>query len=109
MQYKNYTQEAIYELERQRTGNYGIDYEQKRSDLECELCRAGDNNLYEVNSHIYCGECICDMLREMFSSAAEMMTNEGIDATTILTDIICDFSDNEILCYVENLYERLEG
>lgn len=106
MHYKNYTQEAIYELERQRTGNYGMDYEYEHSEVECELCKTEENNLYEVNSHIYCGECICDMLRELFYSAAQGLKNEEIDAFSVLNDIISDFSDNEILCYVENIYER---
>ena len=107
MYYKNYSQEAVLELERQRTQAYEETYQTNNSNDECcEECGSSLKKLYNINSHLLCGDCICDSLREVYASINENMTVLNIDALDILKDIISDFSDNELLCYVENRYEE---
>ena len=110
MYYKNNSQKAILELERQRTGNYGMDdgYDDYHS-VVCDECEKGGEILFDVNSHIICAGCICDILREEFALVSELMKNTDIDCTTIFNEIISDFSDNELLCYVESIYQKVEG
>lgn len=106
MLYNNYSQEAISELERQRTGNYGYDREEY-PEYECSECRVQSGMFFKINSKVYCSECICDYLREEFYKISENKDDGILPADEILKDIISDFSDNELLCYVENKYERL--
>ena len=106
MYYKNYSLNAVIELEKQRTGNYGEDYEKEFSDIQCEECGTHSGRFFDINSHIYCSECILDLLRTEFEKAGNIMS-EKIDAGDVLQDIISDFSDNEILCYVENKYPEI--
>ena len=61
----------------------------------------------ELFNTILCGDCICDSLREVYASINQNITVLNIDALDILKDIISDFSDNELLCYVENRYDKV--
>ncbi len=108
MYYKNYSPEAVLELERQRIQAYEDTYQFNNSnDQCCEECGSSLKKLYDVNSHLLCGDCICDSLREVYASINQNMTVFNIDALDILKDIISDFSDNELLCYVENRYDKV--
>ena len=108
MYYKNHSQEAVLELERQRIQAYEDTYQMKNyNDEFCEECGSSLKNLYNINSHLLCGDCICDSLREVYASINQNMTVLNIDALDILKDIISDFSDNELLCYVENRYDEV--
>lgn len=108
MYYKNYTEDAVLELERQRTQTYEDTYQfSKQSNLCCEECGSSLKKLHNINSHTFCEDCICDSLREVYDSIEQNMTVLNIDALEILKDILSDFSDNELLCYVENRYEEV--
>lgn len=108
MYYKNYSREAVLELERQRTQAYNDTYQvDTDNDRSCEECGSSLKKLYDINSHLLCGDCICDSLREVYASINQNMTILNIDALEILKDIISDFSDNELLCYVENRYDEV--
>lgn len=108
MYYKNYSPQAVLELERQRTQAYEDTYQINNVNDECcEECGSSLKKLYNINSHFLCGDCICDSLREVYASIDQNMTVLNIDALDILKDIISDFSDNELLCYVENRYDEV--
>ena len=107
MLYKNYTNDAVSELERQRTGNYGSDLFEEDSDIKCCECKNSASSLFKINSKYYCSDCICELLREIFSDMADECDSYDIGAKDILKDIISDFSDNELLYYVENRYETI--
>ena len=105
--YYNNSQKAVYELERQRTQTQET-YLLTNEDSECcEECGSYSKKLHNINSHLYCEDCICDSLREVYAQIEQNMTVLNIDAFEILKDIISDFSDNELLCYVENRYEEV--
>ena len=108
MYYKNYSHQAVLELERQRTQAYDDSYQTHTDDdICCEECGSSSKKLYDINSHLLCGDCICDSLREVYASINQNITVLNIDALDILKDIISDFSDNELLCYVENRYDKV--
>ncbi len=108
MYYKNYSQEAVLELERQRTQTYHDAYSlTQHNEKSCEECGADLKKLHKINSHWLCEDCICDSLREVYDSIEQNMTVLHMDALEILKDIISDFSDNELMCYVENRYEEV--
>ena len=107
MIYKNYTDKAILEMEKQRTGDYGSCLEENFNDFLCDECRTGDVMLFEVGSKILCSECICDRLREEFHNCINSYENETEFANEILDDIISDFSDNELIMYIENKYNKI--
>ena len=108
MYYKNYSEDAVLELERQRTQIYDNTYQLTEQKNECcEECGSSLKKLHSINSHLFCEDCICDSLREVYDSIEQNMTVLNIDALEILKDIISDFSDNELLCYVENRYEEV--
>ena len=104
MSYYNYTNDAIYELEKQRTMNYGSenDYPQ-----QCELCGRDDKSVFVVNSHHICEDCACNELRDTFEDIEPSSTPSGIDSAEIFKHIIEDFTDNELLSYIEDIYTRL--
>ena len=109
MIYKNYTDEAIYELERQRTLNYYDDCEDSLSECECDECKRTHGTFYEINSVTYCSDCICELLREGYENILNTIPDDRVASVKILEDIIADFSDNELLCYVENKHKKIEA
>ena len=108
MIYKNYSQKALYELEKQRTCDYDF-YEENEESYICDECRGEDDIFFEVDSKKYCSCCLCDYLREQFSKFANQCDEGLIDSAQILNDIISDFSDNELICYIENRYKRIDS
>lgn len=102
MRYKNYTTEALYELERQRTADYG------NSEEERTCCDNGCTNdvLYTVGDRILCEECLIDEVRSEFERLFFSDDETDNFSTEIIKDIISDFSDSEILAYIENRYEK---
>lgn len=107
MSYLNYTNDAIYELERQRTNNYGADYEAEDNILFCDECGSRGKNLFLINSRKVCEDCVCNIIRDAFEEIEPPSAKYDIDAAQIFKNIIEDFTDNEILCYVEDIYEKL--
>ncbi|MDY3929253.1 MAG: hypothetical protein SOZ34_07830 [Clostridia bacterium] len=105
MLYKNYTAAALSELERQRTDDYSYDLSDDDGDFVCCECKSHSNTLFNINSEYYCPDCICELLRDAYSGIA--ISQDNIGAADILKDIVSDFSDNELLCYVENRYEKI--
>lgn len=103
MYYKNYTEDAVLELERQRTSPYETSYN-NQGELYCKEC-GSYSKLHKINSQYLCEECICNSLREVYAGIEGNMTVYSIDASEVLKNIISDFSDNELIYYVENLYE----
>ena len=99
MRYKNYTTDAIYELENQRIGEYDAS-----NSLSCQN-GCYNNTLYKVNDQIFCEDCLIEEVRNafdtVFSSDGDNISNE------IIKDIISDFSDSEILTYIENRYDKV--
>ena len=107
MYYENFTESAVLELERQRTQAYKDIYQiNKNDDKCCEECGSSLKKMYNVASHLLCEDCICDSLREVYATIEQNITILNIDAIGILKDIISDFSDSELLCYVENRYDE---
>lgn len=102
MRYKNYTDEAVYELERQRTMNYGNDF----TNTPC--CENGcfSSVLYNADGHIICEECLIENVRNTFMDMLNAEENAGF-AAQVIKDIIYDFSDSEILTYIENRYDKI--
>ena len=107
MYYKNYTQDAVSELERQRTQTYDTYRFTEHFDKCCEECGSSSKKLHKINSRLFCEDCICDSLREVYASIDQNMTVLSMDALEILKDILSDFSDSELLCYVENRDEEV--
>lgn len=107
MIYNNYTNDEIYELERQRTFNYGADYERNEFSPSCEKCGNDSKTIFNINSHHVCEDCICNALRDTFEDFEPSYLPFNIDARTIFKNITDDFSDNELISYVENLYEKI--
>ena len=108
MYYKNYTEDAVLELERQRTQLYEDSYNlDNENEQFCEECGSSSNKLHNINSHLLCEDCICCSLREVYAGIKQNMTTLHMDALEILENIISDFSDNELMYYVENLYEEV--
>ncbi len=103
MRYKNYTNEAIYELERQRTMNYGI------CDDEGRCCEngCGNNTLYDVGGRTLCEDCLIDEVRSEFEKLLRSEDENDNFSVDIIKDIISDFSDSEILTYIENRYDKI--
>lgn len=105
MRYKNYSNEALYELERQRTSDYGnFDTEGQR------LCENGCSSgvLYRVGESLFCEDCLIDEVRGEFERLAESEEENGAPSAELIKDIISDFSDSEILTYIENRYEKAQ-
>ncbi len=100
MRYKNYTNDAIYELERQRTMEDEYD-----PNFSCENGCVG-SPLYNAEGRILCEDCLIEEVRTTFTS---MLLSEDDDdfSCKIIKDIIEDFSDAEILTYIENRYEKV--
>ena len=100
MRYKNYTNDAIYELENQRIGNY--------DDTNSFSCENGcyNNTLYRVNGQILCEDCLIEEVRNSFTSVFSAEDDENSFSNEIIKDIISDFSDSEILTYIENRYDK---
>lgn len=108
MYYKNYSQYAASELERQRLQTEEDSYRFTEQNTDCcEECGSSKKKLHSIKSHIFCSDCICESLREVYASLDQNMTVLNIDALEILKDILSDFSDCELLCYVENRYEEV--
>ena len=70
MYYENFSENAVLELERQRTQAY----EYTNNDTYCEECGSSLKKLYNIDSHLLCGDCICDSLREVYASINQNMT-----------------------------------
>ena len=102
MIYKNYTDEAIMELEYQRTGEYGANEAGENScDSGC-LCDV----LYRTEDGVLCEDCLIEDVRSELSDLDEKWEKET-PAKKIIRDIFSDFSDSEILTYIENRYEKI--
>lgn len=107
MYYKNYTEDAVCELERQRTQvNENLYNFDTQDDEYCEECGSSSKKLHNINSHLLCEDCICCSLRELYAGIEQDMTILNMNALEILKNIISDFSDNELMYYVENVYEE---
>lgn len=102
MQYKNYTDDALYELERQRTMDYANAYDDEL------VCENGCSNrvLYNAEGRILCEDCLIDEVRKTFMQLLDSEDEENI-SFSIIRDIVSDFSDSEILTYIENRYEKV--
>lgn len=102
MRYKNYTNEAICELERQRL----MDCDDSNADINCDngCC---NNILYNVNGRILCEECLIEEIRNEFEKIFSSEDDEENITSEIIKDIISDFSDSEILTYIENRYDKI--
>lgn len=105
MLYNNNSINAVLEMERQRTGNYGEDFENAYMDSVCENCSDTNSQLFDFNSHVFCQECILEYFRDKFADIPEIMPDT--EASQLLSDIVSDFSDNELLCYIENRYRKI--
>lgn len=101
MRYKNYTNEAIYELERQRI----MEDDSKDPEYECENGCTGAP-IYNAEGRLLCEDCLIEEVRKTFTS---MLLSEDDDdfPCKIIKDIIDDFSDSEILTYIECRYEKV--
>lgn len=107
MLYKNYSNEAILELERKRTGNYGADCENMASNgYVCACCGEKTDGIYIVMKNVVCERCICEELRETAKKLFVPKGESGMNTTEILKNIISDIEDNEMMCYVAELYEK---
>lgn len=106
MYYKNYSQYAVSELEWQRLQTEDSYRFNERDDACCEECGSAQKKLHSINSHLFCSDCICESLREVYASIDQNMNVLNIDTSEILKDILSDFSDSELMCYVENRYEE---
>ena len=100
MRYKNYTNDAIYELERQRTMEDEFD-----PDFSCENGCSG-KPLYSAEGRILCEDCLIEEVRNTFTSMLLSEDDEDFSCK-IIKDIIEDFSDAEILTYIEKRYEKV--
>lgn len=101
MRYKNYTNDAIYELERQRLNSDS----ESDPDFSCENGCTG-LPIYNADGRILCEDCLIEEVRNTFTN---MLLSEDDDdfSCKIIRDIIEDFSDSEILTYIENRYEKV--
>ena len=101
MRYKNYTNEALYELENQRIGEY--------DDTNFLSCQNGCHNttLYNVDGQILCEDCLIEEIRNAFTTIFSSDDDENNFSNEIIKDIISDFSDSEILTYIENRYDKV--
>lgn len=105
MRYNNYTNDAIYELERQRTLNYGNNYNDYTM-VECENCTASEKTIFKIGNRLLCEDCICNYLRDCFEEIEFISDANNVDVCEIFKNIIYDFTDSELITYVENLYEK---
>ena len=103
MRYKNYTNEAIYELENQRIGDYN-----NVEDNET-YCENGCFNsvIYNVDNRFLCQDCLIEEIRDTFNNILASEDDENNFTSEIIKDIISDFSDSEILTYIENRYDKI--
>lgn len=101
MRIKNHTRDAVLELERQRDADYGNSEEYSVCDNGC-----ASSVIFDVYGKSRCSDCIIEEVRTAFF---ELLPAEesGNVATDILNDIFSDFSDSEILTYIENRFEKL--
>lgn len=101
----NYENYALLELEKQRTNNYGNDIPEYDNYTNSICCKCGKTqNVLDINSCFVCSDCILEMLREEFSQLDDDKNIYNINLSLILNDIISDFSDSELLSYIENRY-----
>lgn len=102
MRYKNYTNDAIYALENQRIGEYN---DVEKDEHTCENgCFNG--TLYNIDNHILCQDCLIEEVRNAFFNILNS-EEENSFSSEIVKDIISDFSDSEILTYIENRYDKI--
>ena len=101
MRYKNYTNDAIFELERQRT----LSDDERNPDYVCEN-GCTNSPLYNRDGRIFCEDCLIEEVRNTFTSMLLSEDDEDF-ACKIIRDIIDDFSDSEILTYIESRYEKV--
>lgn len=107
MLYENYSNEAILEMEGQRTGNYGADIENMASNRSiCACCGGKADKLYIVVKNMMCERCICEEMRKAAKKLFVPKGERGMNATEILKNIISDVEDDEMMCYVAELYEK---
>lgn len=101
MRLNSYTRDALTELERQRDTDYG-------NTEDCPLCDNGcsDSTVFDVYGRTLCPDCIIEEVRTCLT---ELLPPEdsGEPSGDILNDIFSDFSDSEILTYIENRFEKL--
>ena len=101
MRYKNYTNEAIYELERQRI----MEDDTYDPDSVCENGCSG-TPIYNAEGRLLCQDCLIEEVRNTFTSMLLSEDDEDFPCK-IIKDIIDDFSDSEILTYIECRYEKV--
>lgn len=102
MRFKNYTHDAIRELEHQRMEGFS---DQQGQDSFCDNGCSG-TVLFDIGDRVLCEDCLIEEVRETLS---ELICPEETDsaACKVIQDIVSDFSDSEILTYIENRYEKL--
>ena len=105
MIYDNYSQNSILEMEKHKTDNYGFDMSEPA--VFCDECRISDGDFYEFNSEILCSDCMCDLVREKIATVK--YEDEDSQFHELICDIMSDFSDNELLYYIENIFKKINA
>jgi len=110
MIFNNNTYDALMELERQRTGSYGLDDYDAYEHSECDRCSMEAE--YTVDEHAYCPDCLLEAFRnaaeelledipthDEFAKAAKKLfvqVLEDVDAEDFCTDYFADFRGDAI-------------
>lgn len=102
MSYKNYTAEAVWALEQQHNADYNEYADENRV---CDNGCAGDA-LFDIYGKILCPDCLIEEVRNLFDELNDADNSQNA-AAEILNDIFADFSDAEILTYIENRFEKI--
>ena len=74
-------------------------------DCVCENGCAG-SPIYNAEGRILCEDCLIEEVRKTFTSMLLSEDDEDFSCK-IIKDIIDDFSDSEILTYIECRYEKV--
>lgn len=74
---------------------------------QCELCGHDEKPVFLVNAHCLCENCVCNELRDAFEDIEPSLTPSGIDAAEIFNRIADDFTDRELLSYIEDVYTHI--
>lgn len=91
MIYPNNNYQSILELERQRTGSYGLDAADSCMGETCARC--GMDAEYEIDGQNYCRECLAEELQQaMQELIAECVSHDPLSnaAKAILDEYIKD-------------------
>ena len=107
MCFENDTNEAILELERQRTGEIYEDAGAYRCDHGCAAC----HDLFFVGENILCEKCLVDYLHGAVAEIielAKLTKEEHAEVFDLLADIIDDMCESELVNYAEYYYSRVK-